>query len=164
MNFQTNFTKDLTNKKVLVTREFAGTLKDVWQAWTNHHILDQWWAPKPWKAKTKTMDFRVGGYWLYCMEGPNGEQGWARADYKSIVPEKSYEALDAFCDEKGNLNTEFPRMHWKTVFSSVPGGTKVEIEITYASVADLEKIAELGFQEGFTLAHGNLDELLAKKK
>ena len=159
---KTIFTKDLPNKKMFVTREFAGTLQDVWQAWTDHNLLDQWWAPKPWKAKTKTMDFREGGHWLYCMIGPDGTQSWGRADYKSIVPQKSFEGLDSFCDENGKQNTEFPIMFWKTVFSPVEGGTKVDIEITYSSQADLEKIAELGFQEGFTAAHENLDALLAK--
>jgi hypothetical protein len=42
------------------------------------------------------------------------------------------------------------------------GGTKVEVEITFATQADMEKIIEMGFEVGFTAAHGNLDELLAK--
>jgi hypothetical protein len=38
----------------------------------------------------------------------------------------------------------------------------VNVEITFATEADMEKIIEMGFEEGFTAAHGNLDELLAK--
>ena len=30
------------------------------------------------------------------------------------------------------------------------------------SVEDLEKLVKMGFKEGFTMAHGNLDELLAE--
>ena len=71
---KTIYAKDLPNKKMFVTREFAGTLEDVWEAWTDSNILDQWWAPKPWKAKTKTMDFREGGFWLYSMIGPDGSE------------------------------------------------------------------------------------------
>jgi hypothetical protein len=33
-------------------------------------------------------------------------------------------------------------------------------EIQYESLADLETILEMGFEEGFTMALGNLDELL----
>jgi uncharacterized protein YndB with AHSA1/START domain len=155
--------KDLTNKKIFVTREFAGTLEQVWQAWTDSKILDQWWAPRPWKAKTKFMDFREGGYWLYAMEGPEGERHWARADYKKIVKQKSYEAVDCFCDENGVKNSSFPSMSWRNVFIPSFTGTNVEVEITFPSQADLEKIVEMGFEAGFTAAHGNLDELLAKK-
>jgi hypothetical protein len=51
-------------------------------------------------------------------------------------------------------------MHWKNEFSATDKGTKVEIEITFANEADMHKIIEMGFEEGFTSAHGNLDELL----
>ncbi|MBL7740634.1 MAG: SRPBCC domain-containing protein [Chitinophagaceae bacterium] len=157
----TVLTKDTANNKLVITREFDAPLEQVWQAWTDSAILDQWWAPKPWKARTKSMEFREGGTWLYCMVGPDGPGSWCRADFESIVKYKSYTGIDAFCDEKGNITNEFPSMHWKVEFSKIGTGTRVEITITFTSAADLEKILELGFQEGFTAAHGNLDELLA---
>ena len=64
------FIKDVTNKKVTVIRHFDAPVDHVWRAWTEVDLLDQWWAPKPWKAETKTMDFRSGGSWLYAMIGP----------------------------------------------------------------------------------------------
>jgi uncharacterized protein YndB with AHSA1/START domain len=157
---QTNITKDLTNKKLRVVREFDAPIHQVWQAWTESHLLDQWWAPKPWKAQTKTMDFREGGHWLYAMVGPDGAQTWCRADYKTIDPEKGFTVVDAFCDENGKATTDFPSMHWKNEFFQTPAGTRVEVEITFSSEADLEKIIEMGFKEGFTAALTNLDELL----
>ena len=161
---KTTITKDVTNNKMFITRGFAGTVEEVWNAWTDAKLLDQWWAPKPWKAKTKSMDFREGGRWVYAMIGPEGEKHWALAEYHKIVPQKSFEGLDAFADETGNINDEFPRMLWKVSFKASSEATKVEVEITYNSKADMEKIIETGFQEGFTAAHDNLDELLATKK
>ena len=158
---ETIYTKDAANKKIKVVRDFDAPVEHVWRAWTEKELVDQWWAPKPWKANTQSMDFRAGGTWLYYMEGPDGSRHYCRADYETIVPNKSYTGLDAFCDENGNINTEFPRMHWQVVFTSSGGGTKVEVEITFASEADLEKIIEMGFKEGFAAAHTNLDELLA---
>lgn len=162
MQKQTLVSKDLANKKLVIVREFDAPLEQVWKAWTQSHLLDKWWAPKPWKAETKKMDFREGGSWLYCMVGPEGPGSWCRADFKTISKHKSYTGLDSFCDENGSLNQDFPTMHWKVEFSETDSGTKVEVEITFSSEADLEKILELGFEEGFTSAHGNLDELLAK--
>ncbi|MDZ7624970.1 MAG: SRPBCC domain-containing protein [Ignavibacteriaceae bacterium] len=60
-----DFIVDKQNNKVKVTREFAAPLSKVWAAWTQSELLDQWWAPKPWKAKTKEMEFKEGGHWLY---------------------------------------------------------------------------------------------------
>ncbi len=37
---------------MLITREFSASQAEVWKAWTESHLLDQWWAPKPWKAVT----------------------------------------------------------------------------------------------------------------
>ena len=161
---KTIFEKDLSNNKIFISREFTAPVEMVWKAWTESELLEQWWAPKPWKAVSKTMDFREGGFWLYYMLGPDGTKSYARADFNNIVIHKKYEVMDAFCDEHGTPNSDIPGMHWKILFSSVPAGTKVDVEISFKSQADLEKIMELGFKEGFTAAHGNLDELLTQKK
>lgn len=159
----TIFTKDVANKTITVVRAFDAPVQDVWNAWTQPEILDQWWAPKPWKSVTVSMDFRDNGAWLYYMEGPDGTRHYCRADYKKIVPNKSFSALDAFTDEKGNITTDLPRMTWNNAFSKSGNGTKVEVVINFSTVEELEKTLEMGFQEGFAAAHRNLDEILAGK-
>ena len=157
---QTLVTKDTANKKLVVVREFDAPVETVWQAWTESDILDKWWAPKPWKAETKKMDFREGGTWLYCMVGPEGPGPWCRADFNTINKHKSFTAVDTFCDEEGNITPDFPAMYWKNVFSKTDTGTRVVVEISFNKEADIQKILEMGFEEGFTSALGNLDELL----
>lgn len=156
-----DFVIDKENRKVRVTKEFAAPLAKVWVAWTQSELLDQWWTPKPWKTKTKSMDFKKGGAWLYVMVGPEGEEHWCRADFKSVLPLKNFSALNAFCDANGNLTTEMPTSVWICKFSEASNKTTVIIEAEYETLADLEKYIEMGFKEGFTMALGNLDELLA---
>src|SRR5258706_7832581 len=112
-NLLFDFSVSKENKIINVKREFDANIDLVWDAWTKPELLDQWWAPKPWKATTVSMDFRNGGKWLYYMQGPDGSRHYCRADYKSISVNKSFEGLDAFCDEDGNVNHDFPRMNWK---------------------------------------------------
>ena len=159
---ETIYRKDLDNKKLFVTREFDAPVEKVWDAWTKTEILDKWWAPKPWKAETKERNFSEGGRWLYAMVGPEGERHYAMAEYSNIVPGKSFEATDAFTDENGKLDTNMPSMYWKCNFIPVDNKTRVDIVISFKEIADMEKIAEMGFKEGFAAAHENLDELLAK--
>jgi uncharacterized protein YndB with AHSA1/START domain len=159
-----NFVVDKQNNKIKVTREFTAPLSKVWAAWTQSDLLDQWWAPKPWKANTKEMNFKEGGRWLYVMAGPEGEEHWCRADFKSISPKKSFNVSESFCDPNGIITNEFPIAYWDCRFSEALNKTIVDIEISYESLADLEKYIELGFQEGFTLALGNLDELFAAEE
>lgn len=158
------FTKDEAKKTITVVREFDAPVPDVWNAWTKAELLEQWWAPRPWKAVTQSMDFREGGAWLYYMEGPDGSRHYARVDYKKIDPQKSFSAKDAFTDENGNISTNMPSMNWNNVFTASGNSTKVEVLITFQTLEDLEKILEMGFKEGFTMAHANLDELLASRK
>lgn len=163
-NLLFDFSVDKENKTINVTREFAAERSLVWNAWTNPEIIDLWWAPKPYQTKTKSMDFRVGGTWLYAMIGPDNFIHWCRADYKSIEAGKSFSGLDAFCDEEGNINSDFPRSLWNNSFRDNGDSTIVNISISYESLADLEKIIELGFKEGFTMAMGNLDDYFASQK
>jgi uncharacterized protein YndB with AHSA1/START domain len=161
LNKETVYTQDTTNKKIKVVREFEAPVEKVWNAWTDSSILDRWWAPKPWKAVTKSMDFSEGGTWLYYMEGPNGERQYCRADYTSVIPGKSFAGDDGFCDENGTPSKEMPSMHWDVRFNGNGPTTKVVTEISFASEADMDKIIEMGFKEGFAAAHQNLDEVLA---
>ena len=155
-----DFSVNKENKTVHVKREFAANLNLVWDAWTNPALLDLWWAPKPYRVETKSMDFKVGGTWLYAMLSPENLAHWCRADYQKIDTLKSYTALDAFCDEEGNINNEFPRSLWTNVFTEKGDTTTVEITIQHEDLADLEKIIEMGFKEGFTMALGNLDQYI----
>ncbi len=156
-----DFTINKDTNTIHVKRDFAAHLNMVWAAWTTPELLDQWWAPKPYQTQTKSMDFTEGGTWLYAMVSPEGQKHWCRADYQKIETLRMYAALDAFCDEEGKLNPDFPRQHWTNSFSENNGTTTVNITIRYNSVEDMEKIVGMGFREGFTMAMGNLDELLA---
>lgn len=159
-----DFSVDKENKTITIKREFAAELPIVWDAYTKSEILDQWWAPKPWKAKTKTMDFKEGGYWLYAMVGPAGEEHWAVANYKSIQPQKKFTGLDAFADKDGNVNTELPQSKWEVTFTDKGEITLVEFQIAYDDLAQLEETIKMGFKEGMTMAMEGLDELLPSLK
>ncbi|HLP32141.1 MAG TPA: SRPBCC domain-containing protein [Bacteroidia bacterium] len=160
-HLQFDFSVNKENNTIHVKRSFAADLNLVWDAWTKPELLDLWWAPQPYRTQTKSMDFREGGSWLYCMISPENEKHWCKADYQKIVPFKSFSGLDAFCDENGKLNIDFPRSLWSNAFiEQTANTTLVDIVISYNSLADLEKIIELGFKEGFTMALGNLDQYI----
>lgn len=160
---QFDFTVNKEKNTIDVQRDFAADLDLVWDAWTKPELLDLWWAPKPYQTKTRSMDFREGGFWLYAMISPENVAHWCRADYKQIAHKISFSGLDAFCDENGVVNTEFPRSLWNVAFHENTQTTRVSISIKYESLADLEKIIGFGFKEGFTQALENLDQYLAAR-
>jgi len=158
---QFDFIVDKEKNTITVKREFAANRKLVWDCHTKSELLDKWFAPKPFTTKSKSMDFREGGRWFYYMQGHEDVRHYCRVDYKSNTPNKLFTGDDVFCDEKGNISTELPTMHWEVRFNPIAYGTRVEIEINLDSEADMEKIVEMGFKEGFAAAHNNLDELLS---
>lgn len=163
-NLLFDFTINKETQTVHVKREFNADLPLVWDAWTKPELLDQWWAPKPYQNKTKLMDFREGGTWLYCMVSPQNEIHWCKNDYLKIEPHVSYTGLDAFCDENGIDNLEMPRTEWTNTFSEEKGITLVSIAAKYKTLADLEKVIEMGFKEGFTMGLNQLETLLSTLK
>ncbi len=159
-NLTFDFTVNKESNTVEVKREFAADLALVWEAWTNPEILDQWWAPKPYKAETKSMDFREGGRWLYAMISPKGEKHWGVNDYLKIEIQKSFSCMDAFSDENGTIDANLPRTYWTNDFKQTGDTTYVTINARYNSLSDLEKVIEMGFKEGFSMALDNLDQYL----
>ena len=157
-----DFTVDKAAKKVFVTREFDAELDLVWDAFTKAEILDQWNAPAPFTAKTKVMDFRVGGRRFYAMVSPEGNERWAIQRYTSISPKTNFKMFNAFADK--DENPELPGSDWDYTFSEQNGKTKVSITIYNESLARMEKMIEMGFTEGFMMILKNLEELLASRK
>lgn len=164
-NLLFDFTVDKAAKTVYVTREFDAELPLVWDAFTKQEILDQWWAPKPFQSKTKSMDFKVGGRRFYAMVSPEGQEMWAIQKYHSITPKSNFKFLNAFADE--DETPHLPGSDWDLNFSeqnaSLPdrqGITKVSITIHNDSLERMEKMIEMGFKEGFTMTLNELELLL----
>ncbi|MEO6548626.1 MAG: SRPBCC domain-containing protein [Ferruginibacter sp.] len=156
-NLAFDFTVDKTDKKVFIKREFAAELSLVWDAFTTKEILDQWTAPAPWVAKTKYMNFEVGGKRFYAMVGPEGQERWSIQEYISISPKTNFQMTNAFADE--DENPELPGSEWDYHFSEQNGITKVSITIYNESFERMERLLE-GFKQGFAITLKNLEDVL----
>jgi uncharacterized protein YndB with AHSA1/START domain len=158
-------TEIITNLKLATfeaKREFAADISLVWRAWTEAELLDQWWAPAPWRCETKQMDFREGGKWIYDMVGPEGERHGAVQFYDTIVIEEYFSGTDAFADEQGNINVNLPVAKLKNSFKKTERGTLVTCRAQYPDQEALETVIKMGMSEGMTMAQNQLEELLNK--
>ncbi len=153
-----DFTADKAAKTVYITREFDAEISLVWDAFTTQEILDQWTAPAPYVAKTKYMNFEVGGKRFYTMVGPDGQESWIIQKYTSISPKTNFKLYNAFADK--DENPQLPGSEWDYNFSEQNGITKVSITIFNESFERMEKLLE-GFKQGFTMSLNNLEKLLA---
>jgi uncharacterized protein YndB with AHSA1/START domain len=153
-----DFNVDKAAKTVFITREFNAGQALVWDAFTKAELLDQWSAPAPMRAKTRYMNFEVGGRRFYAMISPDGQERWVVQEYTSITPKTNFKMYNAFSDKDENL--ELPGSEWDHNFSEQNGITKVQITIFNESFERMEKLLE-GFKIGFTMTLKNLEDLLA---
>lgn len=160
-NLRFDFIVDKENNQLTLKREFLAHRQLVWDCYTKSELLDRWFAPKPLTTKTKSMDFREGGHWHYAMVDPSGAEYWGYTEYVSIKPIDYYTALDAFSNEKGELNKELPRAKWKVEFTDLGERTLNQTFVQYNSLSDLETVIQMGMEEGMKLTLEKLDELLA---
>lgn len=157
-NLLFDFTVNKANKTVTITREFDAEIDLVWKAFTTAEILDQWNAPAPYVARTKHMNFEVGGKRFYAMVSPEGYEGWILQKYTSITPKTNFKLFNVFADK--DENPQPTGSEWDYSFSEENGITKVSIVIYNESLERMEKMIEMGFKEGFTMSLINLEKVL----
>ena len=161
-SLQFDFRVDKNTNTVFIKRAFDAAQSLVWDAFTKQEILDQWWAPQPWKSKTKYMNFREGGRRFYAMVSPEGQAHWSVQEFKSISPKSNFKMLNTFADK--DENRELPGSEWDLNFSEQNGITTVHISIYNESKERMDKMIEMGFKEGFTMTLNYLTELLGSIK
>lgn len=154
------FNKDFDSNSVYVMKVYDAEVSKVWDYFTKSELLDQWWAPKPWKCETVNQDFKEGGEWFYAMVGPEGEKHYAKVKYGKIMEHRSFDGIDVFCDENGNVNESFPEAKWLLGFTGVDEGTKVTVNIHFESSEAMKQLIEMGFEEGFKMGLNQLEEIL----
>jgi len=59
----------------------------VWGAWMNPETLPQWWGPDGFSCRTKRIDLRTGGEWVFDMIAPDGTVFPNHHLYDAVCPE-----------------------------------------------------------------------------
>lgn len=157
-----NFQADMQTNQITIRREFDAPKNLIWDCYTKAELLDQWFAPKPFTTKTKSMIFKEGGHWHFAMVDPEENEHWVRFDYQTIKETSGYHARDSFSDSDGGINRELPASTWDVTFEDASPRTVVQIVATYDTPAELQQIVDMGMKKGMEATLNGLDTLLAK--
>ncbi len=159
---KTTYTVLPETNQLIAERSFAAPKSKVWKYYTTAELLDKWWGPEPYKAITKSFDFSEGGHWHYIMSGPGGDAHYCINNYKTIHPEDSFTALDAFANEDWSIKTDMPSSDWEVTFAENGDMTDVKVVLTCSSKENLDALIEMGMKEGFNQGLDQLEALLQK--
>lgn len=91
---------------VVIERTLDAPIALVWQMWTEPEHFKAWYGPNGASVPVATMDIRVGGARLVCMEmeTPKGTmQMWFTGEYREIAVNERLVYTESMSDEDGNV-------------------------------------------------------------
>lgn len=148
-------------------RIFSAPRELVFKAFSTSEHLAQWFAPRGWTVPVSNLDFRAGGSWHFCMKCVDQSQGdfygmeaWSKAVYREIVVPEKIVYSDYFADADGNVAEDMPAGVVTITFEEYEGKTRVVSTTKYPSEEDLQKVIEMGMEQGATETWDRLAELL----
>lgn len=163
MNSSIIFTVDEAHLSCYIMKIYLYDVAAVWSHFSNSALLDQWWAPKPWKCETQYFDFCSGGKWNFALVGPDGEKFYAGVNYNEITTHRMIAMTDFATDAHGNLQHDIPMVNWLIGFTGISEGTKLTVNLFFNSAADLHATLEMGFEAGFRTQLNQLEDILSEK-
>lgn len=155
--------KDVEALSLTVVAEFDADVERVWKIWEDPRQLERWRGPPTWPATFEKHEFTPGGRASYYMTGPDGEKagGWWR--FTAIEAPGYLEFDDGFADEQGIPVDEMGTTHAVVHIEPIGDRTRMTIKSTFESEEQMQKMVDMGMEEGLKEAIGQIDSLLAEK-
>lgn len=131
----------------------------VWRCWTEPELLMQWYCPAPWKVTSAEIDLVPGGRMNCVMEGPNeGERHDLTGMLLEVVPLERLTFTDGYSE--GFVPRANPFMTgYVRLADHGEGETKMVWGARHSSAEDMQKHLDMGFEQGWSAAARQLDEL-----
>ena len=143
---------------LILERDIAAPRAAVWRCWTEADLLKQWYCPAPWAVTLAELDLRPGGRMNCVMEGPDGERIETTGIWLEVVPQERLAFTDAYTEgfipQPDAFMTGFVHLS-----DNGDGTTRMKWGARHTSEEDVRKHLEMGFEDGWTAASGQLDAL-----
>jgi len=128
----------------------------VWRAWSRPEHLAQWWIPQPIECEVVKLDLRPGGGFETRMrEGGGAFQPHVEGCFLDIVPERRLVFTTVLAEGWKPIE---PWLALTAIITFDPEGqgTRYAARVLHKTPADSRKHDEMGFQEGWGTAIGQL--------
>ncbi|MGL4744154.1 MAG: SRPBCC family protein [Dermatophilaceae bacterium] len=158
----TDITKDLDNRTLVITAEFAAPVERVWALYDDPRQLEQVWGPPTFPATFVDHDLRPGGRVTYYMTSPEGEKFAGYWEVTEVEAPTRFAFRDGFASgEDFSPNPDLPVSENTYSFEATDTGTKATFTSTYASAEAMQQILDMGMEEGAREAINQVDGFLA---
>ena len=149
---------DVAERTMLLQRVIRAPRSLVWDTWLNPETLPQWWGPDGFSCRTKRMDLRAGGEWVFDMIGPDGTVFPNHHLYGEIRPQErlSYALL---WGENGPKHADA----WAS-FEDEGDATRVTLVMVMSTVAELQEAKGFGAVELGIQTLGKLERMALSRQ
>lgn len=165
-NFMTNIKNFNLNEidpklDLVFERNTLLSIEQLWDGWTQPETIKKWFCPRPWRVSDCRIELSPGGEFYTVMSGPNGEEMENNGCYLAIVPHKML--IWTGMMSKGFRPAPPNPMGFSFVgtilFTKTSTGTLYRAVVAHSDEEGRKKHEEMGFQEGWSAAFNQLEEL-----
>lgn len=133
-----------TEPLITITRIFDAPRRSVWEAFTNPDYVAQWFGGDGFTNPVCEMDLRPGGIWRHVMRAPNGAEFSIDSVFLEVVEPERIVWKNAFdVQSMGGP----PSVTQSVTFDTVGNQTKLTLVASFATLADRDVSAKMGFAE-----------------
>ncbi|TIX51286.1 SRPBCC domain-containing protein [Alteraurantiacibacter aquimixticola] len=132
---------DDADRTMVLRRVISAPRSAVWGAWVNEETLPQWWGPDGFSCRTKRIDLRTGGEWVFDMIAPDGTVFPNHHRYTLVQPEERIE-YTLLWGENGPKHADA----W-AAFEELDGATTVTLGMIFVTPDELRKAKDIGAEE-----------------
>lgn len=152
--------KDIENRTLTITAEFAAPVERVWAVYADPRQLEKIWGPPTYPATFVDYDLTPGSRCTYYMTSPEGEKlgGWWQIT--AVDEPNSFSFDDGFADADLTPNTDMVA-HNVFSFTATGTGTRATYVATWDSAEDMQAVLDMGMEEGSRESINQIDDLLA---
>jgi uncharacterized protein YndB with AHSA1/START domain len=151
------------NLELRLTRYIAAPPERVWDVLVNRQ--EEWFCPKPWRAKISHQDRRAGGRCEMTFHGPDGEVMPQNGIYLAFDEGKRFVTTDAAVfGENGDLQPTGPFMIGFWEIEPEGDGTRFTGRARHWSEDAVRQHREMGFEGGWGIMADKLKDLCEEAK
>jgi uncharacterized protein YndB with AHSA1/START domain len=146
-----------TDREIVSERVFGAPRERVFEAYTDPHLIPQWWGPRRMTTIVDHMDVRPGGTWRFVAHDPDGGEQGFRGIYREVTPPKRIVQTFEWEGMPGHVIVE------TATFEDLGERTRARTTSLFHTTEERDGMLASGMEGGLSESHERLTELLAQR-
>lgn len=134
-------TNVLSEREIVVTREFEASAATLFAAYTDPKQIPHWWGPGKGAVRVETLDLRPGGAWRFRQRNPDGSEMVSHGTYLEVKPTTRLVYTFAMEGRPGKVTTIVD-------LREVGGKTRLTLTLQFESKEQRDTMAKYGAEGG----------------